>query len=510
MNKLRFISLVFLAGIIFTTLTMTVSSCDKEDFAVNGKLRFSRDTVRFDTVFVARGSATRRFKIVNTEPKPIKITEIKLAGGQNSAYKLNIDGAPRNSATDVEIAANDSLYVYVQVNIDPNGAARQPFIVTDSVLMLTNGIRQKVILEAFGQNAKYIGSRANIKAITQNETWNDPRPYVIYGWLFIDSSATLTIPAGAHVYLHGGIVNKNGFFTDPKAYPYYDGLIYCKGNMRVMGTKENPVFIQGDRLEHDREVNIESLDFTSISAQWQGIFLVGRDSRSNEFNYCNIKNGVVGVLATAGTKVSLKNTLITNMAQSAIIADSAEIRAHNCLFSGSSYETVSLIYGGTYQFDFSTFASYSSYRVPRDKSPVLKVTNWACFRRNSLGTCLDKRTTACNATFNNCIITGSLPDEVSLDKDTLAPFNLTFNRCFIRKEKNKLYAATRTNVTYYDRAQNSFFKDPSKYDFRLIDASVFKDLGLYDGVNPLFSTDLDGKSRRIAPSPTSIGCYEAP
>jgi hypothetical protein len=495
---------IFAFSAFFVSLLSFVA-CQKEDFDLTSSVKFTRDTLRFDTVFVQRGSATRKFKILNNSAKALKISEIRLAGGKNSPYKINIDGRPTDIATDLEIAANDSMYIFVQVNIDPN-AADKPFIVTDSILTTTNGVRQKVILEAFGQNAIYVGSRAGGAEITASQTWNSTKPYVVYGWLIIDSSATLTIPAGAHLYLHGGIVTKKGIFTDKDAYPYFDGMIYCNGNLKVMGTHSNPVFIQGDRLEHDKEETLEALDYTSIPGQWQGIiFAGGANSRSNEFNYCHLKNGVAGFYATTGSKVVLRNTLITNMIQSAFIGDNAEIDAANCLFSGSSGETINLVYGGTYTFNFCTIASYSRYRLPRDKKPVLQLKNSKCFAVDAAGTCTDKRTAPLNAIFENCIITGSLADELLLLKEAASPYNLSFKYCMLKRDKRTLEEATFPvlNSVYFNKERNNkLFKNSDKYDMHLDSLSVAREIGNF---NTSFPLDLDDKPRKTTPA---IGCYE--
>ena len=81
-----------------------------------------------------------------------------------------------SEATNIEIEANDSVYVFVQVNVDPN-AANLPFIIRDSIQVSYNGNNRLVQLEAWGQNAHFFRN----KEITANETWNNDLPYVILG-----------------------------------------------------------------------------------------------------------------------------------------------------------------------------------------------------------------------------------------------------------------------------------------------------------------------------------------
>ena len=90
-------------------------ACNKEDDFLldsSAELSFSVDTLRFDTVFTELGSSTRTLKIYNTNDQPVKINQITLEKGSTSFFRLNVDGIPTNEAMDVEIAANDSLYIF--------------------------------------------------------------------------------------------------------------------------------------------------------------------------------------------------------------------------------------------------------------------------------------------------------------------------------------------------------------------------------------------------------------
>ena len=47
--------------------------------------------------------------------------------------------------SDVEIAANDSIYIFIQVNVNPNNAS-SPMIITDAINFVVNGNSQIVLL----------------------------------------------------------------------------------------------------------------------------------------------------------------------------------------------------------------------------------------------------------------------------------------------------------------------------------------------------------------------------
>ena len=90
MNKL----LVFLSILFF----VVVISCEKDELNTSptASLHFSSDTILFDTVFTTIGSATQYFTVKNPYNESIRISSIRLAGGSNSSYRLNIDGFSGN------------------------------------------------------------------------------------------------------------------------------------------------------------------------------------------------------------------------------------------------------------------------------------------------------------------------------------------------------------------------------------------------------------------------------
>jgi len=104
------------------------------------KLGFSTDTVFFDTIFTTIGSTTKQLRVYNRYDQPVKISSITLAGGSKSVFRLNIDGVPGNDATDVEIPAEDSLYIFVEVTLDPNNVDSL-LAIHDSIIFITNGKR---------------------------------------------------------------------------------------------------------------------------------------------------------------------------------------------------------------------------------------------------------------------------------------------------------------------------------------------------------------------------------
>ena len=109
-------------------------SCKSDDgFITDGsaKLEFSLDTLRFDTVFTELGSATRFIRVYNRNDQAIQISNIQLEEGESSAFRINVDGIPGDVAENVEIAANDSIYIFAEVTVNPDAPlSESPFVIT--------------------------------------------------------------------------------------------------------------------------------------------------------------------------------------------------------------------------------------------------------------------------------------------------------------------------------------------------------------------------------------------
>ena len=83
------------------------------------------------------------------------ISSIYLANlNSEGVYRINVDGFPGTHTENVKIAANDSIYIFVEATINPVGS-NLPYLVTDSLIFVTNGKTQNVDLVAYGQNANF-------------------------------------------------------------------------------------------------------------------------------------------------------------------------------------------------------------------------------------------------------------------------------------------------------------------------------------------------------------------
>ena len=102
--------------VLFGSLTTT--SCVKEDDYLSNlvDIKFSTDTLKFDTVFTTLGSTTKQVRVYNTSDYPVKFDRVTLKNGADSRFRINADGDTSMIIRDLEIAANDSIFIFIRVN----------------------------------------------------------------------------------------------------------------------------------------------------------------------------------------------------------------------------------------------------------------------------------------------------------------------------------------------------------------------------------------------------------
>lgn len=452
-------------------LILLIVACKKDSFITGSDARLSTsvDSLRFDTVFTSTGSVTHFFRIYNDNDQKLRLSSVKLNGGTSSAFKMNVDGIAGADIQNIELEANDSVYVFVTVKIDPT-TANLPFVLQDSISIQYNGNKKLVQLEAWGQNANFLRS----KQITTNETWTNTRPYVILGGLQVDTNVILTIEKGTKIYVHA------------------DAPLIIDGSLQINGEKYDStrVVFGGDRLDDP---------YRDFPASWPGIYFRG-SSKDNVLNYAIIKNAYQGLVAeqpsvNANPKLSINECIIDNCYDAGIFGLRTSIRAENTLISNCGKNTV-LAYGGVYDFNHCTIVSYSNSFLLH-KEPVLLLTDFVKQGNSIL-------TANLSALFRNCIFwgdNGTVDDEVVTGKQGTS-FTASFQNCLWKVKNNP--AAVTANAVIAN--ENPLFDSVNTlkryYNFRLKDESPARNKGTGSSV----TRDLDGNPRPVGLP--DIGSYE--
>ncbi len=460
--------------ILFTSLLIFFAACKKDNFITNSNARLyiTNDSIKFDTVFTATGSITKSFKIINENNQRLLLSKIQLMGGSTSAYKLNINGVAAHQANDVELAANDSIYIFVSVNVNPN-TANMPFILSDSILINYNGNDRFVQLQAYGQNANFL----NNQKISGNITWSSSLPYVILGSLQVDTSATLTIPQGTKIFSHA------------------DAPFIVDGTLIINGTKNNEVVFAGDRLDGD---------YANYPSAWPGIYF-RNTSKNNILQFAIVKNAYQAIVVTGASvntnpKLVLQQCVIDNAYQAGILCAGSSMQANNSLISNCG-NNIALIYGGNYSFINCTVASFYNDYIPH-KNPVLTVNNFA----TQAGATIVANLTA---SFTNCIFWGDegglVDNEIEVEKVGASTiFNVSFTNSLYKAKTDPAFGTSITNCL---KNKNPLFDsiDVTKriFDFRINKVGA---PGFNTGISTTFSKDLDNANRSMGLP--DLGCYE--
>ena len=320
-------------------IVLNLLSCDglDENYSnnPNHRLSFSVDTLSFDTVFTTIGSATKEFMIYNRNDQPLLISEIMLASGEETGFRINVDGRKGDHFQNVRIQADDSLYVFVEVTVNPN-ASNQPLLVDDSIIFTTNGVKQSVRLEAYGQN---VNLYKNGLILTQDTHFTAERPYLIYDSLVISPNITLNIDPGATFYMHD------------------TAKVITYGTLLAKGTRENPIVFRGDRLDF---ILNDILPYDRTPSQWGGIFF-RPESYHNIMDNVIVRNGKTGLTFEKSSpdesKLKLSNSQITNMGEHLFSARNCKIEVTNTELTNAGGGVVVLI-GGNYCFVHCTLANF--------------------------------------------------------------------------------------------------------------------------------------------------------
>lgn len=479
-------------------MSLWLVACDDYDAFTTDRsatLQFSRSEVVFDTLITTVPSSTQTLAIYNRGDKGLRISEVALAGGKASPFRVNIDGqdmsrSAENRVTDFEVRRRDSIIVRIEVTL-PNTDSDNPHQVADDLIFtLESGVKQRISLSVVGQDAYFLRHQT----LTTNTSLTANRPYVIYDSLVVAQAVTLTLEAGAQLLFHDGAGLK------------------VEGTLKAEGTLEKPVVMRGDRTDH----MFDYLPYDRLPSRWEGVVLT-QTSTGNELNYVDLHGGCYGISCETSplTEVKLKllNSRLYQLGGDGLGVSDCRVEVANSDISNTLGHCVKLV-GGDAQFIHCTLAQF--YPLDANRGKALYIT---CFEDDTYHALQ-------RAEFINCVVTGYADDVViipSLDgsavpSDVVNPqINYDFQNCFMA-------TVVPTGDAYANRFRNIVF-DPTGgeeashqknfllfnthdflYDFTPIAASAIR-----GAADPAYATtyplDRMGRSRTADNAPDA-GCYE--
>ncbi|PZD79592.1 hypothetical protein [Mesonia sp. K7] len=447
--------LLCLVGIIFW------SSCrqDFETVASSGNLEFSKDTVYLDTIFTNIGSSTYNLMVYNRSDEDITIPTIQLAQGENSKYRLSVDGLPGKTFENIDILAKDSIFIFIETTADIQEftTTETQFLYTDAIEFDSGSNMQKVELVTLVQDAIFLypekfpdgstetlsfgfdeeGNEILVEGFFLDDSelhFTNEKPYVIYNFATVPPNKTLIIDPGARIHFHrnSGLIVAN------------QGSLQVNGELSTdQEALENEVIFEGDRLEPS---------FSDVPGQWLALWFT-QGSTNNKISYATIKNAEVGILidsndGTANPTLTIDNSKIYNSLNAGMIARTSFVEAENTVIGSGGQVSLNLSLGGRYRFNNCTFANY--FIQNSRQLPAVLIENQFETGGDPLFEDLVE------ATFQNCIIYGNENIELGFNKNDNAAFNFKFENCLIRfNDFNDDYEG----IPEYDFSDTSLYED---------------------------------------------------
>lgn len=461
-------SRIFLLAIVM----LAASACRKTGFITSpdAEIRFSRDTIFFDTVFTEQASVTRFFKIFNPNDQKLRISSIRLQGGPSSPFSLVADGIEGPLVEQIEMEPGDSIFVFVNVTVDPSDQSL-PFLVEDSIAVRLNGIERQVQLRAYGQQAAFFRNAD----IVSDTTWTAGLPIVITGGLRIHPQATLRISEGARIYLHA------------------DAPLHVEGRILAIGgyTDSSRILFQGDRID---------AYYKDLPGSWPGIYF-HPGSTENRMEGVTIRNAYQGIVVDGGggfpafDQLRLARVILDNCYETGLLALRARLYLENCLLSNCGKNLQ--ILGGWVTARHCSIVAISNSYVPH-RNPGLTLTNFLV-EDNQL------QVYPLQMQFTNCMIWGeggTADDEVQLLLRDELPSQVLFEHC-LWNQRSPLTGAMLSGMI---EPENPMFADirpgPRIFDFHLLAGSP----AIAAGTPTPVTEDLDGQPRD--PMQPDLGAYE--
>jgi len=406
-----------------------------------------------DTIFSNVGSRTYDFWVYNYSSDALRLKSVRLKQGNQTGFRVNVDGFYLDNTygsviTDLEIRKNDSIRVFVELTPSEKDEMEPRLIEDQLVFKLESGVEQIVPLQAYAWDALQLHDIV----ISSDSLIESQRPIVIYGGIQVDSAATLTIK------------NTTLYFHEGKGIDVYGRLL------------TNGVVLRGDRLDH----MFDYLPYDRISGQWgtQGGILFHQSSTGNVLKDTEIRNaGKFGIRCDSAAfdanilRLDMERCIIHNCKGIGLVAFNSNIRLHDCQFSNTQGDCVSII-GGFADMKHCTLAQF--YPFTGGRGAALRFSNL-----------MPLYGLVCDSS----IVTGYDEDVVmGMAPDTLNAFDYRFSASLLRTPKVETEDSLRFVNMIWETPKDSIqgklhFKlvdeKNLKYDFHLDSLSTAQGLGCY-------------------------------
>ena len=463
---------IVFAALLFAAFT----ACDKDDSfstSQSSRLTFETDTLTLDTVFSKTSSSGYTFWFFNNSGDGIRLSEVKLDKGNQTGFRVNVDGADLTSngykLTDLELRKGDSIRVFVEYTPSETGMEDPQLMEDNLTFTLESGVRQSVNLRAWAWDAITL----NNAVVSNDSTINAGRPVVVYGGITVKEGATLTLAPGVTLYFHD------------------DAGIDVYGTLIAEGTADSLVTLRCDRI--DKMFN--NLPYDLLSGRWQGITFHDT-SFDNSLVYADIHSAINGIVAQDSLlsdkeKLYMYSSKVTNNSGYGVALANVRASIINSLIADAG--TYCLYVGGGYtDINACTLAQFYYYSAERMAALYFEDTD-----ETPLG----------NFEVSNSIITGYSDDELFFgSSEGRENSQFKFDHCLINTPATD--DERMTDIIYEEEEdttsarEKNFVKVNVEYrsDYHLSEVSKAINAG-NAATMPIY--DLEGKERENA----DIGAY---
>ncbi len=451
-------------------VSVLVSCCDRYDFVPTGSadLRFSSDTISFDTVFTPLGSSTFSCKVYNNSSQNLLIDEVKLAAGGASPFLMNVDGRAGYSVRNIHLAKKDSLFIFIEVQ------KLRELLLTDQIVFVTGGVEQasKIELVAYGQDVVLI---IRDTVMRSDLTFSAEKPYIINANVTVDTGIKATVEAGAKLYFG----RKCGMTVN--------------GELVAIGQQANPCVFSHPRYNDPW--------YGTASGQWEGVTISATGKANLEYvhmqgpRYGLVVVDTLGEVGTNYPQLNLSKGSVT-YAEVGIFNQNGSFIIDNTLITNCLSNALRLE-GGAGQAYQCTFATYSMLNGEYH-GPQVALQNFSV--RALLDSVFYPSTIA---TLENSIIYGNNVNELSIQQRKASPMSYSFGYSIIKLSSS--FDISDPNHFYKISKQDPRFKSIEKNDFHLGQGSPAINAGSTSTATS-FPVDLDGYNR-TAMQDSTMGCY---
>ncbi|MEG1573759.1 MAG: hypothetical protein RR293_00890 [Bacteroidales bacterium] len=329
---------VFLVYILCAGLIMALTGCFKEDFSSSSadRLSFSTDSIRFDTIFTQQGTATKIFKVYNRNDKALLISSIVIANAANTGFFINVDGSKGPDIYNIEVSAHDSIFVFVEAKVNPSNQ-NKPLLIKDSIIFITNGVRDDIKLQAYGQDAVLL---KDVEITDGTVRYTSDKPYIVYDTLAVREGATLVLEPGARLFFHD------------------KAKLVVEGKIIAAGGEKNPVVLRGDRTDN----MFSYLPYDRLPGQWKGVY-IRKMSYDNVFDYVHMRGTVDGLVLDSSDvsreKIKISNSILHNSKNNLLTVNQSRLSVWNSEISNGSGALIWMT-GGVANLLQCTLANYFS------------------------------------------------------------------------------------------------------------------------------------------------------